>query len=310
MKQLILLLLFFPLFSLGQTSISSFADYEDRVAIDVLPGPKNTHQILGLNGNVKSIKVTFYNATEKFGKPEKEDFLKYYEIKFDIEGNPSEYRYKQFDSINFEYKYKYDNAGNLIEEREEEMFHSKYIYDKNGYNTEIYEYDSDDDLSRVHKMEYDKFGNILVKTRYNPNGDFIDSYEYFYSDNGKILYRTQKRNWRKIIEKQITYSYDKSNQYNMKYLCIWNQFSGDVNGDLLPMSECEITESKQYDYEGKLIKWTRFPNTPDNTEMLTQEELFYYDFKNYDKKNNWTLKIYVENDWVKLITEREIEYYN
>jgi len=310
MKQLILLLLFFPLFSLGQIDISYFADQQDRVAIDV-PGPKNTHQILGLNGNVKSIKVTFYNATEKFGKPEKEDFLKYYEIKFDIEGNASEYRYKQFDSLNFEYKYKYDNVGNLIEEIEDDEFRSKkYIYDKNGYNTEIYQYSSDDHLSRVYKMEYNKFGNILVKTRYTPDGVFIDSYKYFYSDNGKTLLRTLKRGWRKRIEKQITYSYDKSNQYNMKYLCIWNEFSGDVNDDLLPMSECAITESKQYDYEGKLIKWTRFPNTPNNTEMLTQEELFYYDYKNYDKKNNWTLKINVENDWVKAIVEREIEYYD
>lgn len=304
MKQLILLLLFFPLFSLGQSSISDFEGFDPS---------KNTHQILGLNGNVKSIKLALYNATEKFGKPEKEDFIKYYEIKFDIDGNASEYRYKQFDSLNFEYKYKYDNAGNLIEENSISDWGKKiiYIYDKNGYNTEIYEnWDTDGDLERLHKMEYDEFGNILVKTRYSSSGDFIDSYEYFYSDNGKILYRTQERNWRKIIKKQITYSYDKPNQYNMKYLCIWNRNSVDVNGDLLPMSECEITESKQYDYEGKLIKWTRFPNTPENTDMLIQEELFYYDYKTYDKKNNWTLKINVENSWVKYITEREIEYYN
>lgn len=249
------------------------------------------------SGDVKSIRTTGYEATEKFGEISEGDVLygQYGQdvnnlIEFNTDGYITEIS-------NFDY------SGDLSQK-------SVYVYDGDDKVTKINTYDGDgDEISRtvytynnnkkVTKIvDYDKSGKINYTQKYEWDGDkvtktqFISEYkEYYWMDeyNGNTLVKSvvydknckptgeyweyENEKPKKIVTKDFTVSLT----FNNKGLC-----TSIVNGQLI--------------------------NT--NSYCWTNGESYTYDYE-YDDKGNWIKKIERKKDSQKAtrIFVREIEYF-
>jgi len=247
------------------------------------------------SGDVKSIRTTGYEATEKFGEISEGDVL-----------------YDQ-------------DVNNLIE------------FNKDGYITEISNFNHSGDLSQKSVYVYDGDGKVTKINKYDGDGDEIGRTVYTYNNNkkvtkivdydksGKINY-TQKNEWDgdKVTKSQFINEYSEGN-YSM------NEYNGNT-----------LVKSVVYDKNGKPTgEYTEFENekmkkivTKDFTISLTfnnkglctsivngqlfntnsyywaKGESYTYDYE-YDDKDNWIKKIERKKDSQKAtrIFVREIEYF-
>ena len=247
------------------------------------------------SGDVKSIRTTGYEATEKFGEISEGNVL-----------------YDQ-------------DVNNLIE------------FNKDGYITEISNFNHSGDLSQKSVYVYDGDGKVTKINKYDGDGDEIGRTVYTYNNNkkvtkivdydksGKINY-TQKNEWEgdKVTKTQFINKYSEGN-YSM------NEYNGNT-----------LVKSVVYDKNGKPTgEYTEFENekmkkivTKDFTISLTfnnkglctsivngqlfntnsyywaKGESYTYDYE-YDDKDNWIKKIERKKDSQKAtrIFVREIEYF-
>ena len=158
----------------------------------------------GKNNVIKSATTTWENGNEHYEE-------------FDKHGNVI---YAEDGSTEYEYEYKYDKKGNILEEISyidgEESYTTVYEYDKEG-NVTYYEYNDADDedwsYARIYEYKYDKKGNIIKEvcvdadtdeelytetSKYDSKGNLVSSeyddqntvtfYEYEYNKKGKITY--------------------------------------------------------------------------------------------------------------------------
>ena len=246
-------------------------------------------------GNVKSIRTTGYEATEKFGEISEGDVL--YGI----------------------------DVNSLIE------------FNKDGYITEVSNYDQSGDLSQKSVYVLDGDGKVTKIYKYNGDGDEIGRTVYTYNENkkvtkivdydksGKVNY-TQKLEWNgdKVTKNQFINEYSEGN-YNM------NEYKGNT-----------LVKSVQYDKTGKPTgEYTEYENdkikkivTKDFNIILTYNdkglcssivngrlfstnsyyrakgESYTYDYE-CDDKGNWVRKIERMKASKKAtrIFVREIEYF-
>jgi YD repeat-containing protein len=171
MKKLILLLLFIPLVSCDK---------------------KNSLSELNLNGKVKSVVTSYYEAEEKFRDIEKGELEYSIEQEFNDDGNIVEGNsYNKEGELTSKSKFKYDDDGNLIEET---------IYDKEGELTYKWEYEYDDDGNLIESNRYNKEGelnfklkfkyddgNLIEEKQYNEEGELTDKWEFKYDDDGNQI---------------------------------------------------------------------------------------------------------------------------
>jgi len=158
----------------------------------------------GKNNTIKSATTTWDDGSEEY-----EEFDKYGNVVY------AEDRYSEY-----EFEYKYDKKGNILEEvcykDGEESYSIIYEYDKEG-NMTYYEHndaeDEDWSYARIYEYEYDKKGNIIEEvcidadtdeelytetSKYDSKGNLVSSeydyqgnvtfYEYEYNKKGKITY--------------------------------------------------------------------------------------------------------------------------
>ena len=280
---------------------------------------ENLIYINNLKGKVKSVKSETYRATDIFGEIVKEGLVSPF---FDLSNTlttifspNSTFEFAEnglttsstISKYNFTYSLKqiYDKKWNIIEEH--------FIIDDNEI---IGKYNTVD-------------GKIVSATSYDIEGRVESSNEFLY-ENNLIKEVIKKNNDEKIVSK-ILYNYEDKNQIESIYGesgKLQQKNKKDIYGRYL---EVGIPgDIKIINYEGKnpipfeLFRYEdnqivgKFEITLDDHKNISEikdidindefETLYKYTYK-YDKRGNWIERIKYENNNLKYITERTIEYY-
>ena len=147
---------------------------------------KNDLTVLNLNGNVKSITYTTFEAIEKFGEITNGKMGYSSSSIFNNNGNEIEGNYYGADgSLENKNIYKYDDKGNKIERnyyKADGSLSSKdiYKYDDKGNMLEVYSYEADGSLENKNIYKYDDKGNEIERNYYKADGSLINKNIYKY----------------------------------------------------------------------------------------------------------------------------------
>lgn len=247
------------------------------------------------SGDVKSIRTTGYEATEKFGEISKGDVL-----------------YNQ-------------SVNNLIE------------FNKDGYITEISNFNHSGDLSQKSVYVYDGDGNVTKINKYDGGGDEIGRTVFTYNNNkkvtkivdydesGKINY-TRKNEWEgdKVTKTQLINEFSEGNysmyEYNGNTLVksVVYDKNGKPTGEyteyenemIKKIVNKDFTTSLTFNSKGLCTSIVNGQLFNTNTYSLVKGESYTYDYE-YDDKDNWIKKIERKKDSQKAtrIFVREIEYF-
>jgi hypothetical protein len=258
---------------------------------------KKTHlEEFGLKGNVKTIKETSYLEVEKFGgitreKDRSEKYLEkdFYSI-FNKRGyKTQEYKYDSDGSLYSQFKYKYNNSGNIKIIRGTASLLSFLA------PTDYYYF-----------FEYDLNENMILESHYQSSDlNLVYSYAYKYDENNNQIEVNHNKSNESLVSK-LEYEYNDENNKTKE-----NHFDSDGN--------LESKTIYKYDDEGDLIEWHRYK--PDGS-IASQGAFKYDDFGNivegggftykyeYDQEENWILKIEFSDNVKGHIIEREIEYFH
>ena len=248
------------------------------------------------SGNVKSIRTTGYEATEKFGEIREGAVLDDFDLntlmKFNKDGFFTEFtNFNRSGNISQKRVSVYDEDGKLTkinkyDEYGDEIGRTVYTYNENKRVTKIVDYDKSGKVNYTENNEWDgdkitknQFINEYSKGNYNINeykgNTIVKSVEY--DKNGKPTgeyteYENEKM--KKIIKKDYTVIFT----YNDKGLC-----TSIDNGQLFST----------------------------NSYSLEKGESYTYDYE-YDDKGNWVRKIErKKNSQIATrIFVREIEYFS
>ncbi len=296
----VLLVLFLPLFTYSQG----------------LASPK-----LNIQGKVKSIKETSYDAYVKNGKTCKGEPIEGAQdmvYKFDINGNLiEESYYSQADNTRFTTVYNYDQWNNIIEEQ-------------------TYK----DSLALTYKfsitIKYDKFGNILEFQRNgkSPNDSWSGIFQI--NEKGKwselLMHFPSNNKW---DWKEVRIYDDNGNNIAQHYYDGLGNFSKsffynyDESGLLFEEKSKGLSEDylKVFDKKGNNIEYVSYKKDGslaaktvweyDDMSNVVSEESFNESGSNgttqytyvYDNHGNWTRKVTINDGNPDLIIERKIEYY-
>jgi len=156
---------------------------------------KNDLTVLNLNGNVKSITETVFEAIEKFGEITNGKIKYTYSFIFNNNGNKIEENYYEADgSLKNKQIYKYDDNGNMFEENYYEAdgslgYKKIYKYDDKGNMFEGYSYEADGSLGSKFIYKYDDNRNKIEDHIYKADGSLGSKNIYKYDDNGFQVYK-------------------------------------------------------------------------------------------------------------------------
>ena len=177
-----------------------------------------------LNGKIKILKETRYEAVEKDGKITKgekiyDSVVTMYDetgnaterkeyapdgglvradiCKYDNNGNQIEESRYNADRCEWKGVYNYDEKGNLIEVSDYGVNSKRvYKYDKKGNRIEYRYYNSDGSLNNKLAFKYDERGNMIERNRYDSDGDLQGTITLKYEFD-------EKNNWTTKIEHSI-----------------------------------------------------------------------------------------------------------
>lgn len=256
-----------------------------------------TLQEFEVSGDVKSIRTTGYEATEKFGEISEGDVL---------------------------YGIYYEDVNNLI------------VFNKDGHIIEISIFNYSGDLSKKSVYVYDGDDKVIKINKYDGDGDEIGRTVFTYNNNKKVtkivdydesgkIYLTQKNEWDgdKLTKIQSINEYTGSNysliyEYNGNTVKIVEYKNGKPTGEY---SECEnkklkkivtkdFTMSLTFNNKGLCTSIVNGRMINTNPYHMTNGESYTYDYE-YDDKDNWIKKIERKKDSQKAtrIFVREIEYF-
>jgi YD repeat-containing protein len=248
------------------------------IAINCLGQKKTDCQKSDLKGRVKSVTITIYNATEKFGEPVKtgiKEKTNVITIQFDIKGNIIPLT----------------NEGNIV----------GYKYDGRGNKIEETTYTSDSTIVNKNVYKYDLKGNIIEEINYNSQGAQTSKETNTYDLNGNLLEcKTSSNKFHGTIDQGQDvikkYKYDPTGKTIEYSLNIGN-------------SELAI-EYYKYDNKGNIIELDA-----KTLKGYSAKNTYKYTF---DAKENWVTRVcYSSSAYgsmknrseVNEITEHIIEYY-
>lgn len=259
---------------------------------------ETTYDIWGLNCPVKSIKVTTYEAKNKFGELAKIGIAEEnnYFVAFNTAGKAESVSTfgKEGDLVAME-KYKYDSNGNLTEV-------SSYGHDGELLCQELYEYEGTHGVRFINRSLWD---------------DDVDTYEHTYEwEDEKMISRTTTHNGE--LESVTKYTkWDKSGNEWVEY---------DKNGDETGRGSTILDEAgfikqiKYGEYCGEVERNEKsLPVHAKNTRIMRntlfsfstgdEDEVYYAEYE-YDERGNWIKQTIYEGEMKKPVTisEREINY--
>ena len=247
------------------------------------------------SGNVKSIRTTGYEATEKFGEISEGDVLYDEDINnlmvFNQDGYITEISY-------------FNHSGNLEKK-------SVYVYDGESKLTKINNFDGD--------------GDDIGRTVYTYNENRMPTKIVDYDKSGKINF-TQKNEWDgdKCIRNQFINEYSEGNytinEFNGNSLVksVVYDKNGKKTGDYTEYDDYKITKivnpeftiSLTYNDKGLCTSIVNGKLYSTNSISWSKGESYIYEYE-YDNKDNWIRKVekQKQSKKAKRIFIREIEYY-
>ena len=252
----------------------------------------------GLNCPVKSIKVTTYNAKNKFGEIVKDKISdeNNYTVAFNVDGNAETISY--FDNegeLLSMSKYKYNSDGKLME---------LSSYDKDGdliYQC-IYEYEGERVIKNVSKYYWDETPNIYENTN-EWNGERLICAKS--TKNGELQSVAKYSKWDKSGAEWIEYGENGDETGRGKIAYDENGFIKTYNTETI---NAEIERNDK-----NLPVYIKGARSDSGTGIILSEEykdeIFYIEYE-YDERGNWIKQTIYEGEikMPKTISERVITY--
>jgi hypothetical protein len=188
-----------------------------------------------------------------------------------------------------EYKYKFDDRGNIIEYnrfRNDTLIHKEIdFFDQNDSLVEHREYGEDGKLGWKRNWVFDFNGNITEEKHWNNYG-YFSHHTFEYSNNKKIKAAKFSLKGEKVQETK--YSYDETDKLLFKIITYFE--SADYNREF---------QKKTYKYnsQGKIIEEKLYgATTLSNLKPFFDQEPQHFEKTEYDSKNRITLN---ENEFGK-----------
>lgn len=237
-----------------------------------LSNNKSHLQDYGLNGNVKSTKVSSFSAQEKFGEPSKIELYSdnsesvHFEFKFNEKGNIEEENlFNESEYLTKKYKYLYNNDEKIssISEYNSDgklIGKSMFEYSNNGEKKTVQHLNQNDEIKYFQKIVLDKNGNKIKSSIYDSAGKLIVVNKDEYENNNRIKSKTYNENG--ALDYFWTYQHD--------------------------------------DFGNEIIE-----KSYNNKDILEDKIEYQYE---YDSYNNWINKTKFLNDTLTMIFERKIQY--
>ena len=245
-------------------------------------------------GNVKSIRTTGYEATEKFGEISEGDVL-YDDVNNVIEFNKDGY----ITEISI-----FTHNGNLSQK-------NVYVYDGDGKVTKINKYDGDGDENgrvvytynenkKVTKIvDYEKSGKVISTQKMDWDGDHVTKNQYI-SEYSKGDYSMNEYKGNTLVKSVV---YDKDGKPT-------GQYTEYENDKMKKIVTKDFTITLTYNDKGYCSSIVNGKLYTINSFHWEKGESYTYDYE-YDNKGNWVRKVERKKSSQKAtrIFIREIEYY-
>lgn len=218
-----------------------------------------------------------------------------YIYKYSENGALFEKMYSKKDVFDINYKYIYDEQGNLIKETSFYKDNSPgqydyYKYDAKGNQIEMSSYYEDDKLIYRITYEYDTKGNVIRENSFSPYNELNSYSEYKYDDKGNKI---EKNYFSKdgILDEMTSYKYDK--QGNLTEEKIFKS-----NGDLKDI------RTYQYKYDNK-FNWIEKKSLSKSNSVFETEgrKIVYHGDKDENNYPSWDDVNYLAED-IKLNVEK------
>lgn len=256
------------------------------------------YDIWGLNCPVKSIKVTTYEAKNKFGEPAKIGIAEEdnYFVAFNTAGKAESVSTfgKEGDLVAME-KYKYDSDGNLTEI-------SSYGHDGELLCQQLYEYEGKRVVRYINKYLWDDDVDIYEHTN-EWDGEKIVSLTT--THNGELQSVTKYTKWDKSGNEWV--GYDKNGDETGRGSTILDEagFIKQIkNGEYCGEVERNDKSLPVHTKNARIMR-----NTMYNFSTGYEDEVYYAEYE-YDQRGNWIKQTVYEGEMRKPVTisEREINY--
>jgi YD repeat-containing protein len=268
-----------------------------------------------LQGAVKSTSTVYFRTKEKFGELVK-DFKEMSEVEeYNKDGLLTASEISIGKTSVTKTTYKYDNAGNLIEKKEDEdgeVILIQLLYNADGKETEVNTFNGKGALETKLKKKYDERGLLVSAILYNGNGSLREKELFKYNEKKQLSTKDivdPKGDTTKILE----YGYDEEGRLGIEIQL--NQ------GNEISMEGAAYT----YDSKGRIATKTRMPASGDKTTQTLEYDSFGNIIKEFTSTNNYLtdeLTYDNRNNWVKMIrtmhypllsrkyiVERTVKYY-
>ena len=257
-----------------------------------------SYQKYGLDCPVKSIKVTTYEASSKFGEV----------VKGDLKWNG--HYLAEFNSIgNIITLTEYDNDGNLNRV-------ANYKYNEDDNLTNISEYDEDGKLQFNTSFEYKGILLVKVTTTFKDTTEEVYVNEIFH-DGETIIKESTHHNG----ELRSVVKYNKNDKTGAEWVCYDKDGNEQSRGSSILNEDGKVTRCNLNDKDYYEVTWNEkgLPIYLKNAELYNSSyvssynycdgSIFYIEYE-YDNKGNWIKQTLFEGELKKPVTisERVIVY--
>jgi len=289
-----------------------------------------------LHGQVKKVVEKHYFANSEFGEIKKGSLFYQRTSKYDNNGNLIQEFCEMDDGLKFivgrlcdhkVHNNKYDNKGNLIEAGIYDLdgslsskftykyndnkvlieecqylprwqvqndykdfleYKTTYEYDKNSNQIRKNTYGPSGSLTLIQTIKHDTKGNLIEDCRFDKTGNPTTKTIYRYDDNNNLVEESFFIKDRPADSKEFSYIYGDNG-----YLKEKNRLNNDSSVNKYTYS---------YDNLGNLIEVNSFSGAH-LMEKSTKK------YENFDKNGNWIIRTEFQNEVLKRMMKREIEYY-
>lgn len=280
--------------------------------------------LYNLYGDVESLSVVIFDASEKFGELTKEECLGRVVYMFNTKGDVVSK--KVYDDLGLvtELSIEYNDdskpiKGTSYEDGDIEDV-SKNEYDERGYLRHTKVYDDDGDLYSYVDYECDKNGNIINSTEYNYDGEMKQLVRQSFNSDDRLT-EVLTYDPEGELSNKLTYEYDKKGRIVHQTYMFYSDWDDDYNtydytfkydskGNVVEtLSSWDDGMDKSiytFDEHSRCVESVRFEYEDDKWEKV---DLMTY---KYDDEGNVvrTVEYDVDGRWTEpsRIVEYEIEY--
>ena len=202
-----------------------------------------------------------------------------YIYKYNEKGNKIESNYSREGVLDINYKYNYDEQGNLIKEcsfYKDNSFGQifTYKYDSKGNKIDMSSFYEEDQLLYRNTYEYDSKGNIIKQNSFGKDNGFNGYTIFKYDEKGNKIERNYY-NKNDTLEAKTCYKYDKQgNKIEAK--------NYKANGDLKEINTYKYKYDKKYNWiEKKSISGNN------NVNETIKRKIVYYGDKDENNYPSW-----------------------